>query len=371
MKAIIAFFLLGFILLFNASCQQQNVASTPAETKTAGASATTFGPLKIKYSFEGGCNTDSAYHAPQPQIAEYVRRVYQDKHGSLWFGTNGEGIARHNDDKTPLQYFTTEDGLAGNQITAIMEDKEGKLWIATDGGVTKYDGEKFINYTTKDGLNDNWVWSLFKDSKGTLWAGTLSGLCRFDGTKFHTVALPPSSAKHPTATLSVNRICAITEDTKGNLWFATDGYGAYKYDGKKYTNYTTADGLCDNNVTCITEDKKGNLWFGSMNGGLSKYNGKTFTNYNQSNVIGNNEVWNIYTDNQGFVWFSSEGYGVYRYNGNEFENFGEKQGLGVRAVQTIYQDRKGRIWAGGGGGLYQFMGDGFMNVRKDGPWDGC
>jgi len=369
MKTIITFFLSGFVLLFTASCQQQKVSTTVTETKTAGVSTTTFGPFRTNYSFDGRCNGDSVYHERQGQIAEYVRRVFQDKRGGLWFGTNGEGIAHY--DGVVLEYFTTADGLAGDQVTAIMEDKEGHLLIATDGGISKYEAGKFHNYTTKHGLNHNYVWSLFQDSKGALWAGTVEGLCRFDGTKFQTVTIPLSIAKNPEASFSINRICHIMEDSKGNLWIASDGRGAYKYDGKKYTNYTTDDGLCDNNITCIEEDKKGNIWFGSMYGGISKYDGNTFINYNQSNSIGNNEVWEILTDKQGYVWFSSEGYGVYRYNGREFENYGEKQGLGVRAVQTIFEDHQGRIWTGGGGGLYQFMGDGFMNVRKDGPWDGC
>lgn len=364
MKAIIAFFLLGFILLFNASCQQHSATTYISQTKSSHALDSVFTPYKVGFSFMGKCA-----EKPQGQIAEYVRRIYQDKHGSHWFGTNGEGIARH--DGRNLTYFTTADGLAGDQVTAIIEDKEGKLLIATDGGISKFDGSKFTSYTTKDGLNSNYVWSLFKDSKGTLWAGTVEGLCRFDGTKFHAVALPLPVAKNPDIAFAVNRICHIMEDSKGNLWFATDGRGACKYDGKTYTAFTTDNGLCDNNVTCIEEDKKGNIWFGSMYGGISKYDGKTFTTYNQSNQIGNNEVWEILTDKQGYVWFSSEGFGVYRYNGREFENYGEKQGLGVRAVQSIYEDRQGRIWTGGGGGLYMFGGHEFLNVKKDGPWDGC
>ena len=34
--------------------------------------------------------------------------------------------------------YTTEDGLADNIVTAILEDREGNLWFGTPGGVTRY-----------------------------------------------------------------------------------------------------------------------------------------------------------------------------------------------------------------------------------------
>ena len=76
----------------------------------------------------------------------------------------------------------------------------------------------------------------------------------------------------------------------------------------------------------------------------------------------------IYEDKKGNIWFSSEGYGVYRYDGVSFTNFFKEQGLLVKAVQVIFEDKAGRLWVGGGGGLYQFNGESFFNVTKDGPW---
>jgi len=317
---------------------------------------------------------------PAPQIGEYVRRIYEDKGGNLWFGTNGEGVGRF--DGKQLFYYTTYNGLSGGQVTAIMEDNIGNIWCATDGGVSRFNigkkddnwkGKSITNFTIIDGLSDNWVWSLYQDSKGTIWAGTVKGLCRFDGTGFTSFPLPATKVEHPEPDLSLSRVGAITEDKAGNIWFGTDGGGAYRYDGKSFTNFTSKDGLCDNNISSILKDSKGNLWFGSMHGGLSRFDGTTFFSYNQKDgIIGNNEVWNIYEDKKGNIWFSSEGFGVYRFDGKTLTNFGEKEGLGIKAVQTIYEDSKGRLWIGGGGGLYRFDGkDTFFNVTRDGLTDGC
>lgn len=384
--------ILGFTLVFFSSCMGQDneislqefVAITNSKPVSHARQVTdsvqvsrSKAVVPAQYQHIWGMNYQKWLY-PDLQIGEYVRRVFEDKAGNLWFGTNGEGIARFNG--KDLSYFSTYNGLSGSQVTAIMEDAGGNIWCATQGGISRFDGKGVTNFTMNDGLTDNWVWSLYQDSKGTIWAGTLMGLCRFDGAKFSSFALPATKVAHPAPDLSVSRVSAITEDKTGNLWFGTDGGGAYSYDGKSFTNFTTTDGLCDNNVTSILKDRKGNIWFGSMNGGLSCYDpspelragGKSFTSFNQETGIGNNEVWNIYEDKKGDIWFSSEGFGVYRYDGKTLTNFGEKEGLGIKAVQTIYEDSKGRLWIGGGGGLYRFDGkDTFFNVTRDGLTDGC
>ena len=70
-----------------------------------------------------------------PQIAEYIRHIFQDKNGHLWFGTNGYGAVHFNGDS--LAYFSIEQGFGGGQITGITEDLEKNLWFATDQGVVK------------------------------------------------------------------------------------------------------------------------------------------------------------------------------------------------------------------------------------------
>lgn len=54
------------------------------------------------------------------QISEYIRNVFQDKNGHLWFGTNGFGVAHFNGDS--LYYFSNDQGFNGGQITGMTED---------------------------------------------------------------------------------------------------------------------------------------------------------------------------------------------------------------------------------------------------------
>ncbi len=53
------------------------------------------------------------------QISENVREVFQDREGNLWFGTNGDGVARF--DGESLTYLSVEEGLAGSAIRGMLQ----------------------------------------------------------------------------------------------------------------------------------------------------------------------------------------------------------------------------------------------------------
>ncbi|MBG7631634.1 MAG: hypothetical protein IZT56_14550, partial [Bacteroidetes bacterium] len=274
-------FILLFFVIFIISCREKenpisNIPLSVSINKTTN---------PITYNFPQPSSWYSGTQNDNSQIAEYVRRIFQDKKGNLWFGTNGLGVAKF--DGKNLNYFSSKNGFSGDQVTSIMEDNHGNMWFTTSGGVSKYDGKSVTNFSMENGLNDNWAWRIFQDSNENIWAGTLKGLCRLVDDKFITFNLPPSNVKNPTSALSTKRITSIIEDKKGDLWFGTDGHGAYKYNGKSFKNITRKDGLCDNNITSILEDRNGNLWFGSMNGGISKFDGELFTNFTVNNGIGN------------------------------------------------------------------------------------
>ncbi len=296
------------------------------------------------------------------QISEYVRRIFQDRNGNIWFGTNNFGIARY--DGRAFKYFSISEGLGGTQVTGIIEDVKGDIWVSTNGGVSRFDGSSFTNYTTADGLSDNGVWSILEDRNGTIWVGTLDGVCTFNGKEFVAFSLPETDIENPEVRFSTKLVQTILEDRQGNLWFGTDGVGVFKFDGENFTQISERDGLPDNNIVCILEDAQGDFWFSSRFGGVSRFDGESYHNYTADKIVQGEEVWNLYEDNNGAVWFSSEGYGVYRYDGTGFVNFGKSEGLLNLAVQSMLQDEKGRFWFGTGAGLFEFNGTEFYNVTR-------
>lgn len=206
-------------------------------------------------------------------------------------------------------------------------------------------------------------------------------------------------------------IGCILQDNNDNYWFASNGEGVYRYDGKTLLHITDKDGLCSNFVWTIQQDANSNLWF-STRDGICQLNGNTFTDY--TNTIENapfgklqytsgglffghlngiclydgksftnfaihpdnyspspssmNRPYSIYStliDKAGNVWFGTQEKGICRYDGNSFTFFTE-QGLSKAAVRTLFQDKTGTIWAGNNGaGLFKFNGTAFTNYTDE------
>ena len=291
---------------------------------------------------------------------------YKDNMGHLWFGTNGGGVSRY--DGKSFANYTTAQGLASNVVWCITQDKTGNLWFGTDGGgASKFDGNSFTNYTTAQGLAGNVVLSIAEDKSGNLWFGTLKGgISKYDGKKFINYTISPK--------LVNTGIAVIKEDKKGNLWLGTSGGGVVKYNGKLFTMYTTEQGLANNDIKDILEDKAGNLWFATNGGGISKYADDGFTNYTRADGLAGNRVLSIIEDNSGNLWFGTVGGGVSKYDPrhndsvrqvNTFTNYTTAQGLANNEVTSIIEDEKGNYWFSTyGGGISKFAGNSFTNYTK-------
>lgn len=312
------------------------------------------------------------YLHPTP-ISQFVRRIFEDKRGNLWFGTNGDGVARYNGDS--LEYFSVEDGFGGYAVRAIAEDQKGNVWFGTSGGLTKYDGESFTNFNEKDGLAHRDIWCLTIDDKGLFWIGTFQGISIFNGESFSPFSLPESKPDSTRGVTSPNIVHSIMEDRNGHMWFGTNG-GAYKYNGNTLSHLSKEDGLCNEVVNDILEDRTENVWMATHHGGISRFNGTSFDNFTCDRMIKGVEVWSLYEDTEGNIWFPAEGYGVYKFtpsteklDKDPFTRYGKNEGLASEAIQCIYQDSEKRFWLGGYMGLFRFKNDSFFAVTKDGPWN--
>lgn len=164
-------------------------------------------------------------------------------------------------------------------------------------------------------------------------------------------------------------VLASLQDKKGNLWFGTTDAGVYRYDGKKFTNFRTSDGIRSDIIFSIVEDTVGNIWFGTGSG-ISRFDGKTFTGISTDPTV-NNNVTCILEDKTGKLWFASDN-GVYWYDGKTFTNFlkGQgvvnKNGLKLQVVQHMLEDRRGNIWfTTKTEGICRYDGKSIINYKPD------
>ena len=262
--------------------------------------------------------------------------LLQDKHGNFWFGSIGSGVYYY--DGKSFKNFTTKQGLAGNAVTAIYEDKMGTVWFGTEAGVSSYDGKSFKNLklneappvTGSDSINvsvyqnelskEHWmhndVASIIEDKSGKLWFGTRGSLSVYDGKTFTAV----TNAGKP-----FTNVRSMIKDKNGNIWLGGND-GLWYYNGSTFTNFTQKF------VGYIKEDKKGNIWTGSeskhdKSWALAYYNVKSLNDKEPviTEIINKPIIFGILEDDKGNIWFGDFN-GVHRYDGKTITDFKNKTG---------------------------------------------
>jgi ligand-binding sensor domain-containing protein len=295
----------------------------------------------------------------------------EDKRGNLWFGTS-EGLYQY-DGKSFVQY-TVANGLAGNYVSSIIEDKDGKIWIGTKEGLCFYDGKTFTKVEIPLPKNlppnkntyfqNHWVYSMVQAKSGKFWFVTIDGVYVYDGKTF--THFPMMEA--PNGFLTENdKVERILEDKAGNIWLGgRTNEGVFLYDGTSLTNLKPQELIQGQNGPRPRplrwgwpqwQDKNGNIWFSSW-GGAYKYDGKRFTGFSTKDGLPT-EVTKIIEDKNGNLWFGASD-GLRRYDGENFTHF--KEGLINPWIWTILEDKNKNIWVGTReGGLFLFDGKTFIN----------
>jgi len=188
-----------------------------------------------------------------------VRNVFRDSGGTLWVGTDGQGIARVSE--AGVVRYTMKQGLVNDFIRAFCEDRDGQIWIGTDGGLSRFSSGAFQNFNTEDGLAYGSIRALRLDRGGDLWVATDGGLSRFHSGKF--------TADPLVERLRGQKVWALHEDSEGGLWIGTHGAGLFLRTSGELAQFTIREGLPSNKIHFIAEDSLGNLWMSGPSGIVS------------------------------------------------------------------------------------------------------
>jgi ligand-binding sensor domain-containing protein len=88
------------------------------------------------------------------------------------------------------QIWNTADGLPQSTVYAILQTRDNFYWLGTDGGLARFDGQRFAYFTRENTpvLTDNSITALYEDQEGDLWIGTYAGsLLRRHGQDFSLI----------------------------------------------------------------------------------------------------------------------------------------------------------------------------------------
>jgi ligand-binding sensor domain-containing protein len=195
---------------------------------------------------------EEAKHALNPNAVASpygVYTIYEDRSGSLWFGTADLGACRFDGESLRWLYedhLTNPPGGGSFGIRSILEDEDSKFWFcntrfryAVDPSGRSPQGSEYVAYVAEPGV---------------------------DGVR---------------TTEGEDRIyyLGIVEASDGALWMATYRDGVWRYDGESMTQFRILDGGKDTAVISIFEDNRGDLWLGTHEAGPYRFDGTAFEKF--------------------------------------------------------------------------------------------
>ena len=298
--------------------------------------------------------------------SNFIWTICEAHDGWIWIGTNDKGITCYHPQKDQYRYFDVDDeyhSLPNTSVRDIYEDRSGTIWLGTDGGgLCRHDEQGFTVFAHDDddpnSISDNSVRVIFEDKHNRLWVGTKKGLNLFD--RETNTARRFMHNPNDSTSISNNFVYStIMEDSKGRLWLGTYGGGLNMLDPEtlSFTHYTTQTTVSISNdiVFSIYEDNAGLLWIGT-NQGLNCLNPTTkeVTFYGTSDGLPNEVIYGILPDEKGCLWLSTN-YGIccFDIQTGETTNFDINDGLQSNEFNggAFHQGRDGKLYFGGVYGL--------------------
>ena len=319
--------------------------------------------------------------------------------GRTWFGTDGGGVSvldpAHNTwtvytkENTDTDGYEPWDGLASNRISAIAFDEQEQAWIGTrevwdpekhafsGGGVSVFDGN-WRTYTTEDGLASNDVSAIAVDDEGRVWIGTGdlydytgSGLSLFDDHDWTTYHYPTVASDNVTAiALDRDRDKVWVVGAPYRIGGVRIGGGASIWDGAAWQRIEpSSSGLIayDDDVRAVAVDGAGVGWIGAWD-----YKGTTLpydwpyvdavvnrfdgTYWDSWEFLGEGYISTVVVDSHGQIWAgtSRDGEeidpslgGVKLFDGSRWiAHTVANSGLASNDIRTIAVDANGDAWIG-------------------------
>jgi signal transduction histidine kinase/ligand-binding sensor domain-containing protein len=314
----------------------------------------------------GGSHALAAY-------AAVIRNVMMDSSGTLWVGTDGNGLLRVSimARRQSMRQFSRTEGLSSNFIRSVYEDREHNLWVATENGLNRLRINRVSTLGREDGLvsdsvtsiavgTDGSVWlatagglqrlfhertavyrrgvrilSLFVDRTQRLWAGTSAGLLSWrDGRE-----LPAGKNAKFTS------VSALSEDNSGRLWFLDAQKGLFQEaEGHDPVAVTNAS-FVSNTITAITSGPSGAQWFGFADGKIAQEQGGQFHNYSEHDGLPGGAIHGMTFGRDHELWVATER-GVCFQTGARFECRDSRSGLPGNRVLWVLPDTHGDLWLG-------------------------
>ncbi len=278
---------------------------------------------------------------------EQINLGYLDRQGTLWVGTDGEGLHAR-----AIRGLSGLQRVGAQPIGAVLSFKEeapGRLLLGTTRGVFRIqDGRGATGHWSKaEGLPSPEVWNLLSDGAGGTWIGTARGLVRWRNDRVVGPVVLPGA-----------RIYQVIAWKKGFLIAFMGGMAEMDASGKILrTLELPADaGGPEASIMVGAEDK---VLVGAQRGLFAYADGRIERIHRDAPFAGLRVIHIVY-EASGALWVGTVR-GLFRKDATGWTSFGIEQGLPDAHIYFIQPLP--------GGGLAVGHGKGVTLIRPDKPME--
>lgn len=291
----------------------------------------------------------------------------------LWIvHVTGGGLAAFDRNTNTLTQYSVDAVHLSDELTgmlSVLEDRNGTLWFGTMGeGILKFDrkGHKFTRYrhdpSNSESLGEDDVSTLFQNREGNIWAGMhMMGANTF-------APRPPlfEKFKHEpgnTDSFSETMVNGIFEDQRGILWIsAIDALNRVDRKTGKYTFYRMGRPQVNWRPTAIIEDRSGFLWVGSNGKGLFRFDRRTgrFKEFRHSLMdrlsLSSDYVNQLFIDHAGRLCVATvDGLDRFDPATSRFTIYRAERENAEQADIDVKEDHEGALWIGMDPGVWNAL----------------
>lgn len=171
----------------------------------------------------------SKYYEPTAKETKVVNTIFLlDAENHIWIGTLGAGIQIIDPKSNTYTQLRQAEDLVDNQVYSLMQDEHQNIWAATNKGVVLINAQKkeLTTFTTNEGLASNDVYALIAH-KGEIFNGTSKGLTVLEPVKQENNKHPFWKVKTLFKKQGLDQVDfsenSFTFDRNGRLWAGVNG----------------------------------------------------------------------------------------------------------------------------------------------------
>lgn len=312
-----------------------------------------------------------------------ISSIHQTQKGFIWIGT-ANGLISY-DGYNFLRYVYNKDimsTISNNHINVVLEDNEKKLWIGTNNGLNLFNkkGDNFLRVDilkVKGGRN--YISSIIQDANNTIWIGTFGGVKRLNKEEY----LLEDISSDPNSPFKKSRVLSLFYDGQYGVLVGTSK-GLQCFDPKNGARKNLPEILRGNTtflkakIWKVIKEKNGDLWFATETNGVFRYSQAKNSlvnylhNFQNGNSLSSNWVNDIVSVDDNTIWFATKnGLCVFKKDKNRFIKYKHNPltsySLSDDDVKCFLKDRHNDIWTGttgGGVNFFQKTNVNFTNIRE-------